>query len=167
MEEVEPYNILKVDFETGTIQAPDNTAFQPSTECPMHRAIYKARPDIHAIIHAHPTKATALAACHDTIQPALIAESVACLGEVPLIPYALPGTDDLALRITEHIGQANAILLTNHGAIVMGTTLRDAYYRLELLESMAELQWTCYQHPKGPKPLDAKAIAALKQHVGM
>ena len=162
MEEVEPYNILKVDIKTGHVQAPDNTAFQPSSEWPMHKAIYQARPDIHAILHAHPTKATALAACHDTLQPGLIAESVAHLGNVPLIPYELPGTDALAKCITDHIGDANAILLTNHGAIVMGATLREAYYRLELLESMAELQWTCYQHPKGPKPLDAKAIAALK-----
>lgn len=110
-----------------------------SSEDLMHAAIYRLRPDVQAVIHAHPPTATAFAVAHLPIDARILAESVLVLGEVPLIPYATPGTAELAAVVTEGLGECNAALLANHGAVTVGTTLAQAHQRMETLEHVARV----------------------------
>lgn len=105
----------------------------------MHAAIYRSRKDVQAIIHAHPPTATAFAVAHLPIDARILAESVVVLGAVPLIPYATPGTAELANLVARDLKDGHAALLANHGAVAVGATLAQAHQRMETLEQVARV----------------------------
>jgi L-fuculose-phosphate aldolase len=110
-----------------------------SSENLMHAAIYHHRPDVHAVIHAHPPAATAFAVAHIPLDARILAESVILLGNVPLIPYAMPGTAELARAVADGLANGHAALLANHGAVAVGKTLAQAHQRMETLEHVARV----------------------------
>jgi len=110
-----------------------------SSEIGMHLAIYRKRPDIAAVVHAHPTVATAFAAAGLPLDEPLLAENILCLGRVPLAPYGTPGTPALAKSIEAFIPGHKAILLANHGAVTYDETLEQAYWKMETLEQVAHI----------------------------
>ena len=110
-----------------------------SSESRMHAAIYARRPDVRAVIHAHPPAATAFAVAHMPLRAPILAESVLVLGDVPLIPYATPGTEELASAVAGGLLEGRAALLANHGAVTVGQTLAQAHYRMETLEHVARV----------------------------
>lgn len=112
---------------------------KPSMETGMHMAIYKIRPDVKAIVHAHPVAATGFAASHRLIDCSLIGESRALIGEPVIAPYRLMGTDDLASVVADACVAANAILLANHGVLTVGSSLLEAFDRMEVLEACARI----------------------------
>lgn len=115
---------------------------RPSIETPFHLAFYRARPEINAVIHTHPVYCTALAVKGERVQPGLTPEGLLVLGrEVPMVPYATPGTDDLARVLSEALHTSNAFLLEKHGAIAVGRSMDEAFHRMETLEFMAQLQF--------------------------
>jgi len=113
---------------------------RPSIEVPFHSAFYKHRKDVAAVIHTHPLHCTVLAVAGIGLKSALTPEGALVLGNVPLIPYETPGTDRLADRLIESLGEANAFILERHGAITVGKNLAEAFYRIETLEFAAALQ---------------------------
>ena len=115
-----------------------------SSEDMMHAAIYERRPDVQAVIHAHPPTATAFAVAHVALDTAILAESVLVLGHIPLIPYKTPGTLDLAGAVAEGLKDANVALLANHGAVTAGTTLAQAHQRMETLEHVARVAFMAH-----------------------
>lgn len=115
-------------------------AGKPSIEVPFHSAFYKRREDVAAVIHTHPLCCTALAVAGISLKTALTPEGVLVLGNVPLVPYETPGTEKLASRLIESMGDANAFLLERHGAITVGKDLAEAFHRMETLEFAAALQ---------------------------
>lgn len=110
-----------------------------SSEDLMHLAIYRRRPDVRAVVHAHPPAATAFAVAHVSLDPWILAEAVVLLGTVPLTRYAMPGTAELANIVAEGLGKGSAALLANHGAITVGETLTLAHHRMETLEHVARV----------------------------
>ena len=112
---------------------------KPSIESGMHLAIYRARPDVQAIVHAHPTTATAFTLSKQTIECDLIAESYALLHRIARAPYALMGTDELATIVAEKARDANLVMLENHGVVALGDSLLRAFDRLELVEAAAQM----------------------------
>ncbi len=111
----------------------------PSMEISMHLAVYKQRPDVRAVVHAHPTWATAFTAMEKEINTRLIAESWAILG-IPLrAPYALQGTPQLAENVAQAARESDVILISNHGIVTTGTSLLQAYDRMEVLEEAARM----------------------------
>ncbi len=123
---------------------------KPSIESDMHIAIYKARPDVLAIVHAHPFTATSFTAMNKTIDCTLTAEAFAILGTPVVAPYALMGTQELASTVASAAkGPANVILLENHGIVCLGKDLLMAFDRLEVLEAAARM--TCITHMMGNK----------------
>jgi len=116
-----------------------NTRFKKSMETGMHLAIYKKRPDVKAIVHAHPAIATSFAISGKVIKTNLAGESRAVLGETVLAPYALMGSQDLAEIVSEASLNSNVILMQNHGIITLGETLFQAYDRMEVLEACAKM----------------------------
>lgn len=112
---------------------------KPSIESRMHCEVYKARPDIHAVVHAHPALASSFAVSSTPINCELIAESRAILGTPVIAPYALMGTEDLAFVVAEAVKKSDVILMANHGILTVGRTMLEAFDRIEVLESAARI----------------------------
>ena len=111
----------------------------PSSEMRMHLAIYKVRPDLQAIVHAHPTVATGYAVAGRQLPAAVLAEIVTTLGCIPIAPYGTPSTDALADAVVGPIRNYDALLLANHGALTAGDSLDQAEERMYQLEHFAEV----------------------------
>ncbi|MFH1842986.1 MAG: class II aldolase/adducin family protein [bacterium] len=110
-----------------------------SSEWPLHREIYRQRPDIKAVCHAHSPWATAFAAAGQPLAGCLLPEIIATLGQVPLAQYATPGTSAVPESILDLIPTHDALLLANHGVVTLGATLTQAYHRLESVERLAQV----------------------------
>jgi L-fuculose-phosphate aldolase len=109
----------------------------PSTELAMHLLIYRLRPDVFAICHAHPPIATGYAAAGVALDKPILSEAVSSLGCVPLAPYGTPGTTELCDSIEPLLGNCDAILLANHGVVTYGPDLLTAFFRMETVEHVA------------------------------
>lgn len=110
-----------------------------TSEIAMHLLIYRMRSDVNAVVHAHPPVATGYAAAGIPLNPALVCEAVIGLGRVPLAPYAMPGTADLADALRPLVPGHEAILMANHGVLTYGEDLLRAYLRMELVEHFATI----------------------------
>ena len=132
-----------------------------SSEWPMHLEVYKALPEASAVVHAHPPFATALACAGLAIDRPMLSEVVMSLGTVPLVPFELPSTEDLARKVAEGLRGHVAVLLANHGAVTVGPDIRSAYYRMETLEQTARV-FLYAQLLGGARTIPAPAVEALK-----
>ena len=110
-----------------------------SSELGLHLAAYAARPDIGAVVHAHPVSATAFTLVGETLPDGVLAELMLSVGAVGLVPYAQPGTDELGKAITPYLATHDVLLLAHHGAMAVGRTLRDAHFDMETLEHGARM----------------------------
>lgn len=143
--DVQSDHVVQVTHEKSIALSSAFSHLKPSSELPVHQAIYQTRPDIGAVIHAHPVKATSFAVAGIALDQPIIPELTASLGNVPLVPYELPGSEAFANIVSEAFKDAQAVLLANHGVITTGKTLKDAYFNLQLLESYAEIMLNCRQ----------------------
>jgi len=143
------------------------TGLKLSMETAMHQAIYRQRQEIMAIVHAHPpwaTACTAMAPKH--LRTDLIAETWALLRDPVWVPYALMGTNSLAERVAESVEQGEVLLLENHGVLAVGTSLWQAYSRLEALEEAAKISFICFLsgEPRGLSKEQKVAIDLMMGH---
>ena len=122
---------------------------KPSIETSMHIAVHNMRPDIKAVVHAHPVTASSFTASEMKINTALIAESAAVLGNPVFTQYAKQGSSELAQIVSAATAKANIILMSNHGVLTVGDTLLKAFDRIEVLEASAKI--TLYTELLGPK----------------
>lgn len=112
---------------------------RPSSEFPFHQQIYQKRPDIKAIVHAHPVALVAFSICGETPDTHLFAKARAVCGDVGFAPYALPGSELLGQRIAEVFAKGHhCVMLENHGVVVGGDDFSDAFRRFETLEFVAK-----------------------------
>jgi L-fuculose-phosphate aldolase len=112
---------------------------KPSIESGMHLAIYKRKPEVKAIVHAHPVCASAFTAMKATIETNLTAESCAILGTPAVVPYELMGSAELAVIAADHIEKSDILLLENHGILTTGANLLQAFDKTEVLENAARM----------------------------
>jgi L-fuculose-phosphate aldolase len=112
-------------------------ASEPSSELFLHLGIYSWRPDIGAVIHAHPPFATGFAAAGVEIRDDALAEAAVALGLVPIVPYRTPGQREAGEIVRPYLALHRALLLSNHGAVTLGRDLEDACRRMERLEHVA------------------------------
>jgi len=112
---------------------------KPSIESDMHLSIYRKKKEVMAIIHAHPLFATSFTAMKCKIDTNLTAEAAAILGNPLLVTYALMGTADLAAAVSEGISKSDILLLENHGILTTGSTLLQAFDKIEVLENAARM----------------------------
>jgi len=114
---------------------------KPPSEVGLHKIYYAARPDAQAVIHAHPPAATALAVAGVEVCPRIIAEAVVSLGDaIPMVPYALPGSDKLHEALRSVAAVHDAVTMEHHGVLCCGDDLEQAWLRLELVEHLARIQ---------------------------
>lgn len=112
---------------------------KPSMEAAMHLLIYRKKKEVSAIVHAHPVFASAYTAMKCSVDTSLTAEARAICGEPLFVPYALMGTKELAIKAAESIASADILLLENHGILAVGSTMLQAFDRLEVLENAAKM----------------------------
>ncbi|MFQ5629218.1 MAG: class II aldolase/adducin family protein [bacterium] len=112
---------------------------KPSSEIPMHLFIYRHRPEIRAVVHAHPVHATAFATAGITLDRCVLAEIVTTIGSIPIAPYGTPSTEELPETLRPFVQDHEAILLANHGAVTMGRDPWEAYFKLERVEHYAKI----------------------------
>jgi autoinducer 2 (AI-2) kinase len=132
----------------------------PSSERLMHCAVYRARPDAQAVVHAHATHATILANAGLPFLP--ISTEAAFFGDLPRVPFIMPGSEALAQAVEVAAGESWAVLLVNHGLLVAGRSLRRAADMVEIIERSAEVILGCYAVGKEPPVLPAKIVAELR-----
>lgn len=111
----------------------------PSSELGMHLRIYQRRPDVGAVVHAHPPAATAFAVAGESFVAPVLPEVILQLGEVPLVPYATPGSDALADAFEPFLANHDGFLMANHGATTIAPSLATAHQRMESLEHAARI----------------------------
>ena len=128
-----PDQIVKLDL-TGNILEGE---YQPSSEIKMHLAAYHTRPDIQAVIHAHPPISTGFAVAGIPLDQLILAEMVVNFGSIPLAPYHSPSTAELADAVAEKVRCYDAVLMANHGVMTIGPDLYTTYHRLEMVEQFA------------------------------
>lgn len=110
-----------------------------SSELAMHLLIYKERPDIRAVCHAHPPHGTAFAVAGLAIDKPILSEVILTLGCVPLTDYGTPSTSELTEAMRPYVKHHNALLMANHGAVAYGEDAWQAFDRLETLEHTAKI----------------------------
>jgi len=132
---VEPEDMVTIDIKGQRIRGERKA----SSEIAMHLLIYEMRPDIHAVVHAHPPCATAYAAAGIPLNKALISEVVLALGCIPLAEYGTPGTPELTKQLRPFVQSYDALLMANHGVVTYGVNLEDAFNRMDTVEHFAKI----------------------------
>ena len=111
----------------------------PSSELLMHLAVYESRPDVQAVVHAHPPTSTGFAVAGIPLDRAVLAEVVTTLGSIPIADYGTPSTPELADAVRKYIKAHDGLLLANHGALTVAPELFAAYYKMETIEHFARI----------------------------
>jgi L-fuculose-phosphate aldolase len=136
-----PDDVVEVDLSGKRVRGQR----RPSSEIDMHLRILRARPDVGAVVHAHPPVATGFSVAGESFNACVLPELIFQVGWVPLVPYGTPGTAELGEQLEPFIKDYDALLLANHGAVTMGSTLMDARIRMESLEHAAKILFTARQ----------------------
>lgn len=127
--------IVLIDFSGNLIEGNK----KPSSEKMLHVEFYKQRPDINYIIHVHSPYLSSFACCHIPLDEPVMAENVFYFGQIPLAQYGLPSSMDLVEKTAKYFKDYDAVLMANHGFIVGDKTIKDAFLKLELAESYAQV----------------------------
>lgn len=153
--------LLLIDLDGRVLAGTGN----PSSETPMHLALYRCRPDIQAVVHAHPPLATALTVAGYGLEQPLLPEAVVVLGAVPTVPYQTPTTAEFAQEVSKAMRQAQAVLLENHGSVTVGTSLQQAFNTLETVERAAQILYLAKTlgHVQPLPSVAVEALQALRQ----
>lgn len=133
--QLEPEKIVRL-FRDGSVRAG-----RPSSEIALHRMIYDERPDVRAIVHAHPPYATAYAVAGMPLDQPILSEAILTLGRVPVASYAMPTAEELALSVQPLVAQHDAVLLRFHGAICFARSIEEAGFLMETLEHVARIDF--------------------------
>ena len=111
----------------------------PSSEMQMHLEVYRQRPEVQAVVHAHPPIATGFAVAGIPLDRAVLAEVVTTLGSVPIAEYATPSTRELPEAVRKYVKAHDGMLLANHGALTLGGDVFAAYFKMETIEHFAKI----------------------------
>ena len=133
--ELEPEQLVRL-FRDGSPRAG-----RPSSEIALHRMIYEKRPDVRAIIHAHPPYATAYAVAGIALDQPILSEAILTLGRVPVASYAMPTAEELARSVEPLVAHHDAVLLRFHGAVCFSKDIEQAGYLMETLEHVARIDY--------------------------
>lgn len=141
-DELEPDDLVIVSSALSA--APASGAARPSSDVTIHRAIYAARPDVSAVVHAHVPAAMALSTAGEVPDPAALPETALFLPRLPFVPFGTPGSRDLARRLAAALAEApepcpGAAILERHGAVAVGTTIDEAVDRVELVDVLCRV----------------------------
>ncbi|MGA2401067.1 MAG: class II aldolase/adducin family protein [Syntrophobacteraceae bacterium] len=157
--DLEPEDLAKTCMRGNLPEGP----IRPSNELRMHLHVYSMRPDVLAVVHAHPPLATAFTLAGFPFNSKVLPEVWLMLGKVPVAPYATPATDEVPQSIEPYVTDSRAILLKRHGALTFGGTVTEACMRMEKLEHCAKILFyaSILEDRKSPVALPESEIAKL------
>jgi L-fuculose-phosphate aldolase len=135
---IRPEQLLVVDDDGETVGGAPG---KPTSELPMHLEAYRQRPDVGAVVHAHPPTAVALSIAGIPLDEYVLPEVIVTLGRIPTTPYAMPSSSENAAAIRSLIREHDALVLQRHGSLTVGATPLAAFSRLETVEQQARI---CY-----------------------
>lgn len=144
-------------------------SLRPSSEFALHAALYAVRPDVMAVVHAHPPLATAFTVAGKSLATPFLTEVVLSLGAIPTAPYADPGSVEVAAGAARLLATHDACLLDHHGAVTVGRSLAEAFQRMEVVEQTARVAIAAHALG-GAHPLEAEAVMrllALRRSLGL
>ena len=145
---------------------PNGEELKVTSELRMHLEVYRQRPDVKAVVHAHPPVATGFSLSGVSLSGCLLPEVVYSLGAIPTTKFAAPTTEEVPESVRELIQTFDALVLDRHGALTVGKDLWEAYYKLEKLEHTAQVMLTAYQLG-GVRELDENQRAKVVEVGGM
>lgn len=155
---IKPDDLIITDLQGRRIKG----THKPSSEFLMHQQCYAERPDIHAVVHAHPPMTVALALAGVTLSQCVLSETCLLLGPILTAPYSTPTTEEVPRVLQPYLRQANAVVLDRHGALTLGRTLDEAWHRMEAIEHAAKI--TQAARAIGPvTPLSAPEVEKLQR----
>jgi len=155
--DLRPEMLLTVDA-AGRVVAGE---LKPTSEMKMHLAIYRRRPEVRAVVHAHPPTATGFATAGIRLdQDVILPEVIFGLGSIGFSEYGTPTTDEVPQAVEREIASCEALLLANHGAVTVGDTVMQAYFRMETLEMYSRIRLVTLQLG-GARPLSQEQVGAL------
>jgi L-fuculose-phosphate aldolase len=128
-------DICKIDYDGKQLAG----TRKRSSEVLLHLAVYKARPDVNAVVHCHPPHATAFAVAQEPIPKCILPEVEVFLGEVPTARYETPGTQKFAETVLPYVKDCNTIILANHGTVTFGPSLENAYFNTEIIDAYCRI----------------------------
>lgn len=168
---LEPEQILVID-ETGQVLGPRTGAtrtLKPTSELPMHLEAYRQRPDIGAVVHAHPPMTIALSIAGIPLGDCLIPEAIVLLGMIPTTAYAMPSSDENMYAIRNLIPYHDAIVLQRHGSLTVGDSPMQAFMRLETVEQTARIGFMLAQlgvtNPL--PPYEIEKLLVMREQMGL
>ncbi len=136
---MKPEQLCRVDSEGRLLE--EAGGFRPSSEIKMHLRVYRERPDVGGVVHAHPIYATTYAIAGIPLDRPIMTEAVVSLGYVPVAGYARPSTPEVPEAVAQYVQHFDAMLLANHGALTYGESLTEAYMRMESVEFYARMMY--------------------------
>ena len=138
---IEPEDLIIVNFNGEVLEGNR----KPSSEMFLHLQVYKDRPDVNSVCHAHPPYATGYAVAGFSLEKFILPEVVISLGSIPLIEYGTPGTEEFYNPVVKLLQDYDAFLLANHGALTVGTDVLNAYHKMETVEHAAHITFVAQQ----------------------
>ncbi len=162
---LKPDDLIVVDYEGNVLEGRK----KPSSELFMHLRIFKDRPDVNGVVHAHPPKATGFAVAGIPLTQCVLPEVIVSLGGIPLAEYGTPGTDEFYEPVLKYLQDYDAFLLQNHGALTIGPDVMGAYYKMETLEHFAHIAFTAIQlgNLGSIGKLDVQKLLDLRKNFGI
>ncbi|MCL2231804.1 MAG: class II aldolase/adducin family protein [Treponema sp.] len=140
-------------------------SMEPSSEVKVHLCIYRHRPDVNAVVHAHPPYATVFAVTRTALDKYIMPEAATWLGAIPSVPYARPSSVELAEGLIPYLPKYNCFLLENHGTVTVGPDLMAAYFKTEQIEFYAKVLYLVMGLGSGVvKELPKEKIEDLIKH---
>lgn len=133
---ITPDKLIKIDQNANIIEAQGD--YRPSSEIKMHLRVYQERPDVGAVVHAHPPVATGFALAHVPLDSYSLIENAIVIGSVPITPFGVPSTNEVPEAIAPYLAEHDVLLLEYHGALAVGSDIITAFYRMESLELVAK-----------------------------
>ena len=154
---LEPQHLAHIDMAGKVLDGGP----QASTEKAIHLVVYAERPEMRAVVHAHPPHAVAMSIAGIDLQQPFIPEIIVTIGGIPTAPFGVPGTDELPESIRAIVRCSDTVVMKNHGSLTMGTNLLDAYKKLDMVEHTAKILWLAHAVGAKLEPLDPEKVKRL------
>jgi L-fuculose-phosphate aldolase len=162
---LEPHHLAHIDMSGRVVDGGPSA----STERGIHLVVYEERPEMRAVVHAHPPHAVAMTIAGIDLQAPFIPEIIVTIGGIPTAPFGTPGTEELGDSIRAIIKCSDTVVMTNHGSVTIGTNLLEAYKKLDMVEHTARILWLAHTvgHARPLSPEYVKKLLATREQLGI